>query len=99
ATAFRVPTLHLHVARSGPATHMGHFAHIRRIVLLVVLLGCGTNPVAAPVDSGQPAPRCSGAIMCDGLLLRACNDGVPGEEVGNCRSQGACSAGRCMSMS
>jgi hypothetical protein len=102
----------LHVPRSGPPSDIGHVAHIGRIahighilrrgqigrtVLLALLLGCAADPVAVPVDGGQPAPVCSGSVTCDGLLLRACNDGVPGEQKGDCMSEGACSGGRCMS--
>jgi hypothetical protein len=63
------------------------------------MFGCAANPVAPPADGGPPPPRCSGSTTCDGLLLRACIDGVPGEEKGNCASEGACSGGRCMSTS
>ena len=70
---------------------------MRCTLLLAALLGCSANQVAPPVDGGQVAPRCSGSVTCDGLLLRACRDGEVGEQIGDCESEGACSSGRCMS--
>ena len=91
--------MHLHVPRSGPVTHIRRVGRVRYTVLVALLVGCGAEPVAAPVDGGQPAPGCSGSLTCEGLLLRECDEGVPGEQKGDCTAAGACSGGRCMSTS
>jgi hypothetical protein len=64
---------------------------------LVSMLGCSDDPAAIPVDGGDAGFECSGATVCDGLMVRACDNHVKGATIVDCTSEGACSEGRCLS--
>jgi hypothetical protein len=67
------------------------------LLTMVALLGCGGDHVAQRNDGGDTVPRCTGAVVCDELLVRTCNDGEMGGQIDDCTSAGACSNGRCLS--
>ena len=91
--AFWKRTLHRHVARSGPTSHLGR--HLGApLALLTLLLGCGGSAGPHLPDAGPP---CTGPTVCDGILVRACNQPVRGEVLYDCLQEGACSRGRCIS--
>jgi len=64
---------------------------------IAALIGCGENPAAIPVDGGDAGFECSGAAVCDGLMVRACDNHVKGATIVDCTNEGACSEGRCLS--
>ena len=64
---------------------------------MALLVGCGDDPAVAPIDGGVDAGGCTGTMVCDGLLLKACDNHVVGAVVADCSSEGGCGAGRCMS--
>ena len=64
---------------------------------MALLLGCGDDPAVAPIDGGVDAGGCTGTTVCDGLLVKACDNNVVGAVVADCSSEGGCSDGRCMS--
>ena len=64
---------------------------------MALLLGCGDDPAVAPIDGGVDAGGCTGTMVCDGLLLKACDNNVVGAVVADCSSEGGCGNGRCMS--
>jgi hypothetical protein len=80
------------------------FAHLRfahlglaTVIVMALLLGCGGDPAVAPIDGGVDAGGCMGAVVCDGLLVKACDNKVVGATVADCSAEGGCSDGRCVS--
>lgn len=67
--------------------------------VLASVIGCGDNPAALPIDGGDAGFECSGPAVCDGLMVRACDNHVKGATIVDCTNEGACSDGRCLSPS
>ena len=67
------------------------------LLTMVALLGCGGDHVAQQTDGGDTVPRCTGTVVCDGLVLRTCDNGEMGGQIDDCKAAGACSNGRCLS--
>ena len=66
-------------------------------VVTALLLGCGDDPAVAPIDGGVDAGGCMGTLVCDGLLVKACDNNIVGATMADCSSEGGCSEGRCVS--
>jgi hypothetical protein len=59
-----------------------------------LLFGCGGSAGQHVPDAGAP---CTGTSVCEGIFVKACNDGVRGDVLADCSREGACSRGRCIS--
>jgi hypothetical protein len=67
------------------------------VLSLAPLLACGGGGSTVLADGGDTVPRCSGARICEGRVLRACVDGHVGDQIEDCGLDGRCSLGRCTS--
>jgi len=66
--------------------------------VLALIVGCGDNPAAIPIDGGDAGFECTGtAPVCDGLTVKACDHNLFGATMFDCTAEGACSEGRCLS--
>jgi hypothetical protein len=66
--------------------------------------GCSATGDMVPLDGGADAKSCLGSQSCDKgagkddpWTVRECRNGVLGDMVASCATEGACSRGRCMS--
>jgi hypothetical protein len=65
-------------------------------VVALALFGCGATSNQQQPDGGETIPTCAGPPICDGMVVRDCNNGIVGGVIDDCMMVGACSQGRCM---